>query len=569
MTTVDSTGETGYNPSLVIDSTGHPHIAYTDWGDNTLRYARWNAGQWLIETVDDRRPTGGTPSLALDSSGNPHISYASYYSSGPTNDLWYAKKIAGIWSFESVDSAGNVGLWSSIKVAPDGKVHVSYQDTAPESQGGMNLKYALRSAAGQWMTDTVEFIGDVGQFSSLALNPVGAARIAYMDFTNKKLKYAKQNLNCSGDSCSWDWAPATVDTAGWSGFYASIAVDSAGTVHIAHQDALGQDLRYARKTSGGSWVASIVDSMGDVGEYASLTLDQDENPQIAYYDSTNARLKHARWNGASWDIQTIPGTTIESWNTSIGVDQYNNPHVAYLDWLKGDLKYARWSNAPLLEWTGEAGYVSDGLEPNEGNNFTKFIFRVKYSDPDNDPVLAGFPKLIVKKGGAEISGSPFSIGAYKTAGPAVFYEYPLWIGAGSDYTYAFEAKDRWGAPASGNPTALSSGPVVTGVDLPASGEEVFAYPNPARGEKITFRVSVGYLEPILELKIFDLAGRSVIEIADERFNKTAPPSYEYAWNMQDESGREVASGVYAYYLRARDQKTGQEFKAVRKFAILK
>jgi hypothetical protein len=41
-------------------------------------------------------------------------------------------------------------------------------------------------------------------------------------------------------------------------------------------------------------------------------------------------------------------------------------------------------NAPTLTWTGEANYVSDGLDPHTGYSSTDFEFRVEYTDADND-----------------------------------------------------------------------------------------------------------------------------------------------------------------------------------------
>lgn len=46
--------------------------------------------------------------------------------------------------------------------------------------------------------------------------------------------------------------------------------------------------------------------------------------------------------------------------------------------------------APVLDWTGETDYVSDGVDPNTGPGGNQyfggpFVFRVKYSDANNDP----------------------------------------------------------------------------------------------------------------------------------------------------------------------------------------
>jgi len=43
------------------------------------------------------------------------------------------------------------------------------------------------------------------------------------------------------------------------------------------------------------------------------------------------------------------------------------------------------NNPPHLEWVGDEGYVSDGLEPETGTKDTFFVWRVEYFDADNDP----------------------------------------------------------------------------------------------------------------------------------------------------------------------------------------
>ncbi|MEK7287181.1 MAG: FlgD immunoglobulin-like domain containing protein [Elusimicrobiota bacterium] len=626
VTTVDSAGETGYNPSIALDSNGYPRIAYNDWNLGDLRYASWDGNQWTLETVVADGVVGGTPSLFIDSAGTPHISYYDY----DKGDLWYAKKADSGWAFELVDSSGNVGLWSSLKVDSSGKVHIAYEDiTLPNSQGGMNLKYAARGPNGGWWSENVDTQGDVGQFASLALDSQGKVHIAYMSYAGSArffksnyspadmrgllggrinripfpglffpsygLKYARQV--CTGGCTSWTWAVETVDTTGWSGFYASLAIDSAGTVHISHQDALGQDLRYATKPSGGSWSKFAVDSAGDVGEYVSMALDPQGNPRIVYYDVTgdthtatcseplpppeadchyHRKMKYAKRSGSSWSFSVIWSSITYGdtyWHTSMIVDKDGIPHSAFTDGEKGDLRYTRWSIAPRLSWTGEPNLISDGVDPDQGNPFVQFRFRVKYSDSDGDPALAGYPRLHVRRGTAtavsEISGSPFAMSAYAVSGATASYETGLWLAAGEDYSYYFEAYDRWGVRATGAPTVSRLGPTVADVAMPSEENEIFAYPNPARGDKITFRLTLAQLAPQIDLKIFDVSGALVRSITSDHIAKFSAPVYEYAWDLRDEQGSPVASGMYVYFIHARDQATGKDLKKVKKFAILK
>jgi len=57
---------------------------------------------------------------------------------------------------------------------------------------------------------------------------------------------------------------------------------------------------------------------------------------------------------------------------------------------------------PQLAWTSEAGYESDGVEPNFGDINTIFYFRIKYIDADNHPPLQEYPKVFILQNGTTI-----------------------------------------------------------------------------------------------------------------------------------------------------------------------
>ena len=121
------------------------------------------------------------------------------------------------------------------------------------------------------------------------------------------------------------------------------------------------------------------------------------------------------------------------------------------------------SGAPVLNWIGGTGYEKDGINPEVGiaARDTVFIYQVKYTDPDGDKPYPGYPQLHIYKGGVELAGeSPKSMikvtadetdAVYKS-GVIYKVEYKFPIG-GSDYTYNFEATDRWGVPATGEPAS--------------------------------------------------------------------------------------------------------------------
>jgi hypothetical protein len=176
-----------YN-SLALDGGGSPHISYFNRTYGDLRYARWDGGQWLIETVDSDGKTGLCTSLALDESDNPHISYYD-----ETNgDLKYAYHVgaggncgpSNNWQCDTVDSKGDVGLYTSLALDESGNPHISYYDDA-----NGDLKYA-RWDGSQWFIETADGAGDVGLYTSLALDRGGNPHISYYDAGYGDLKYA-------------------------------------------------------------------------------------------------------------------------------------------------------------------------------------------------------------------------------------------------------------------------------------------------------------------------------------------------------------------------------------------
>ena len=64
-----------------------------------------------------------------------------------------------------------------------GKPHISYYDATHH-----DLKYATISGV-QWYIVTLDYFGDVGQFTSLELTSDGRPCISYYDATNGALRY--------------------------------------------------------------------------------------------------------------------------------------------------------------------------------------------------------------------------------------------------------------------------------------------------------------------------------------------------------------------------------------------
>lgn len=343
--TVDGVEHAGSMSSLALDAAGRPHIAY--YARSGLYYAYHDGTAWQVGRVDGLpdEETGWYPSLALDASGHPHVTYFESVTGHSAGDLRYAYHDGTSWHLETVDSAGDVGRWSSLALDAAGLPHVSYYDATAQS-----LKYA-RYDGTAWMSETVSAAVDVG--TSLALDTSGWPHIAFN--SGGRLLYA------SHDGADWqigvvDGVPG--DETGW---YPSLRLDAADRPHISYYEyATGHsatDLKYARY-DGAAWHIETVDDEGDVGAMSSLALDAAGRPHVAYAAGWPfGDLRYVWYDGLAWRIQTVDSAGLVGLTMSLALDGEDRPHVSYYDATHQDLRYA-WQEdepTPPLTYTWDLG----------------------------------------------------------------------------------------------------------------------------------------------------------------------------------------------------------------------
>lgn len=251
--------------------------------------------------------------------------------------------VSAAWNIQTIDNSGNVGEYTSLALDLSGYPHISYYD-----DNNLDLKYIYWDGT-QWIKETVDSSGSVGRYTSLAMDNNGYPHISYYDYTNSALKYAY-----------WDgsqWNLQTVESGG-VGWFTSIAMDSNGYPQISYYDITNSALKYASWT-GTSWNIEIVDNMGDVGWSTSLALDGNNYPHISYYDYTNSALKYASWTGTQWVLETVDNAAQVGVSTSLALDSNGYPHISYSDYTNFDLKYAYWTglawNIEIVDSTGQVG----------------------------------------------------------------------------------------------------------------------------------------------------------------------------------------------------------------------
>ncbi|MCC7368356.1 MAG: hypothetical protein IT306_08035 [Chloroflexi bacterium] len=286
--TLDSGGDVGLNTSLQLNASGHPVVSYGSAIINDLKLivcGDATCSAPTIRTLDTAFDVGRYPSLQLSASGHPVVSYYDE-GNGDLKLLVCGDATCSASTIRTLDVGGIVGRDNSLQLHASGKLVVSYYDS---TNGDLKLMVCgdATCLAGTTIR-TLDTAGNVGRYTSLQLNASGYPVVSYYDSTNGDLKL----LVCDDDTCS---APTIriLDTAGNVGWYTSLQLNVSGKPVVSYYDEGNGDLKLlvcGDATCSAPTIRTL-DSGGDVGQYTSLQLNASGHPVVSYYDVTNGNLK--------------------------------------------------------------------------------------------------------------------------------------------------------------------------------------------------------------------------------------------------------------------------------------
>lgn len=337
-----------------------PCISYYDATLGDLKFVcRQFDNYWRpIQTVDSEGNVGLFSSLAFDAQSSAHIAYYAM----DTGDLKYARQTDAGWLLETVDATGDTGWYPSLAIRYDGHVFISYYDRDQQA-----LKVAQRDAGARWEIALIEKVGllesppgvlylheNPEQFrTSMGIDARGYPVVSYIGNIEKNLKVAWWN--------GTDWETKLVDPAAPSGGYNSLAISPQGYPAISYHDIEQGALRYAW-WDGRKWQTETVHKYGtNIGLFTSLAFDSAGHPHISYFDDDPDTLMYAFWKNNAWQIRAMtPGLYHPGFFSSLALDANDRPLVAYFEFSEADLLVAAWDGMvfqrTFIDQVGSVGW---------------------------------------------------------------------------------------------------------------------------------------------------------------------------------------------------------------------
>jgi hypothetical protein len=333
-------------------SGGRAKVAYQDRDSGALKYAfEKDEGEWesyVVDGGDSGEEVGRYASMVIDAEGRPAIAYLAI-----GLDDGSGKRVTELRLARSATREPDDGDWTSsvIAAAPGscaglcGGGEACVQDapsgfeackaitadcTAACGAGDACISGACTAAIAAPTMATLP--GGTGLYVSLVVLPDGRLAAAYYDRTARALKLAVESAAGSSELAETELHGGA---SGDRGMWASAVVDDGGTIHIAYQDAIGDQLLYTTWSDAPGTPEVVDDGVraGDrthpVGAGASIYLVGGA-PAIAYQDGMTADVYVATRGGASWTPTALStGPRLDGISIGAAVGPGGVPYLAW------------------------------------------------------------------------------------------------------------------------------------------------------------------------------------------------------------------------------------------------
>ena len=284
----------------------------------------------------------GYSSLVLDTAGNPVVAYQGHEPGfGYDLKLLRCNDPNCDGGGESItgplaDTFRFAGAWPSLKLDSSGYPVVSYFVGAPSVGGALFVMHCNDPLCrGNDEADKVLGVGSItfGQFTSLALDASGNPVVSYYGSNGSVGEL--HLLHCGDPTCSAGNSTTVPDSGGNVGRYTSLALDASGNPIVSYIDSATDELKVLHCNDPLCEGAGDVIAVPDSGSgNTSLVLDAAGNPVVSYVASGDLKVLHCGdpYCSAGNSVQTVDVTTAidESiGSTSLALNALGRPIVAY------------------------------------------------------------------------------------------------------------------------------------------------------------------------------------------------------------------------------------------------
>lgn len=316
-------GETGWWPSLTVDSQDRPHLTYCDAYHGDLRYAtRDRAGQWEVTSVVTEGAVGKYTAVAVAPSAQVGISFYDQ----DTKYLRYAWRTGDEpWQTENVAWGLEVGMGGELRFDADSIPHLFYY--VPSGR----LVHARKPHGGEWVKDVV---ADATGGFSVRIDSVLTPQGFWLSFLDWNLKYTTVYVGHQDAQGAWTTEKVTDRrSAGWR---SQLVTAGKTDTELIYSESAKNNISVATRTPEG-WKTRVL--LADAANFAARRAPNGDTV-IAYEDvargsAGNGTIKYARGRSDSWRRYVVDREGPAGQYLAMALDSAGRPIIAY---FAGDIR---------------------------------------------------------------------------------------------------------------------------------------------------------------------------------------------------------------------------------------